>query len=185
MFLSEAPARFLTSLSRVPLARPSRADITSIDSGNTTVDSSNLRGFNDTSAGYADQHLQPAVQRDLLAPMERRGSEPTSATNDGADARPFAPSEDTAKQRSRPRSNRGVNSGSSTSPARLDRAFDVDFPIYCGLPAGADLQNLRFKVDLLEFVDLGATGPTPIISVRSKTAEDQKYLSSLANSDWP
>ena len=60
-------------------------------------------------------------------PVERRGSEPTSATNDGADAGPLAPSEDAAKERSGPRSNRGVNNAGSASPARLDRAFDVDF----------------------------------------------------------
>jgi len=81
----------------------------------------------DASAGYADQHFQPAVQRDLLPPVERRGSEPTSAANDGTDAGPFAASEDAAQQRAGPRSNRGVNNAGSTSSARLDRAFDVDF----------------------------------------------------------
>ena len=90
-------------------------------------DSSSFAASINASAGDADEHLQSAVQRDLLAPVERRGSEPTSATNYGADARPFAPSEDAAKERSSPRSNRGVNNASSTSPARLDRAFDVDF----------------------------------------------------------
>jgi hypothetical protein len=85
-----------------------------------------LRASINASASYADQHFQSAVQRDLLAPVERRGSEPTSATNDGADARPFAPSEDAAEQRSGPRANGGVNSARSTSSARLDRSFDVD-----------------------------------------------------------
>lgn len=50
------------------------------------------------SAGCADQHFQSTVQGDLLAPVKRRGPEPTSATNDGADAGPFAPSEDAAQQ---------------------------------------------------------------------------------------
>jgi hypothetical protein len=86
-----------------------------------------LRASINASASYADQHFQPAVQRDLLAPVERRGSEPTSATNDGADTRPFAPAEDAAQQRSGPRSNRGVYSASSTSPARLDCAFESTF----------------------------------------------------------
>jgi hypothetical protein len=31
--------------------------------------------------------------------------------------------------------------------------------IYCGLPADADLKNLRFKVDLLGFVDQSISGP--------------------------
>src|ERR1700691_3720903 len=58
-------------------------------------------------------------------PVERRGSQPTSATNDGADARSFAASEDATEQRSCPRANRGVNNGGSTSSARLDRPLDV------------------------------------------------------------
>ena len=45
---------------------------------------------------------------------------------DGA-AGPFATSEDAAEQRSGPGSHRGVNNAGSASPARLDRAFDVDF----------------------------------------------------------
>ena len=62
-----------------------------------------------------------------MAPVKRSGSEPTSATNDGADAGPLAPTEDTAEERSGPCSNRGVNNAGSTSAARLDRAFDVYF----------------------------------------------------------
>jgi hypothetical protein len=42
----------------------------------------------DASAGGANQHFQPAVQGDFLAAVKRRGSKPTSATNDGADAGP-------------------------------------------------------------------------------------------------
>src|ERR1700735_2868051 len=81
----------------------------------------------DASAGCANQHFQSAVQVDFLASVKRRGSESTSATNDGADAGPFATSEDAAEQRSGPGSHRGVNNAGSASPARLDRAFDVDF----------------------------------------------------------
>jgi hypothetical protein len=80
-----------------------------------------------SSVGCAYQHLEPTVKCNLLIPMERCGSEPTGAADDGADARPFAASKDTAKQRSRPRADRGVNDAGPTSPAGLNRAFHVDF----------------------------------------------------------
>jgi hypothetical protein len=61
------------------------------------------------SVCYPDQHLQSAVQGNLLMSVKGSGSEATSAANNGTDAGSFAASEDAAEQRAGPRTYRGVN----------------------------------------------------------------------------
>ena len=73
----------------------------------------------------ANQHLQSAVQRNLLVSLEGRSSQAPHTADQGSDARSFAAAEDPAQSSSGSRAGRRVLDARAASPARFDSAFHI------------------------------------------------------------